>query len=75
VSVLLLALQVSAPAADTGSIPAGAFRLRYPVEGTGTPTSPIRRLFSDGQVHATVNANGALVLDRVEILGLRCDKK
>lgn len=35
-SMLLLALQVFAPA-DTGSIPAGAFRLRYRVEGTGTP--------------------------------------
>jgi hypothetical protein len=33
------------------------------------------RLFNDGWMHLTVNANGELVVARIEYLGVRCDKR
>jgi len=33
------------------------------------------RLYSDGWLHLTTAANGELVVDRYEIVGLRCEKK
>jgi hypothetical protein len=33
------------------------------------------KLFNDGSMHLTVNANGELVVERLEYLGLRCDKR
>lgn len=45
----------------------------YHSDGSGT--SPIQRLFFDGVTHATVNADGELVVDRVEVTGARCDKR
>ena len=33
------------------------------------------RLYNDGTIHLTINAGGVLVVDRREILGVRCERK
>ena len=33
------------------------------------------RLYNDGSLHVTVNANGLVVVDRFQSLGVRCEKK